>query len=98
MDTPCGFSSTNIPCIAFERKWLRRRATDKHGTAGEPDLIGLNNLTAVYDHIHKMRVIPFDLRSFLELTMQTVGSLLPLLPYLGSRNRISKCSKVYTRR
>jgi hypothetical protein len=62
---------------------LRRRATDKHGTAGEPDLIGLNNLTAVYDHIHKMRVIPFDLRSFLELTMQTVGSLLPLLPYLG---------------
>jgi hypothetical protein len=69
--------------IAFERKWLRPRATDKHDTAGEADLVGLNNLTAVYAHIHKMRVVPFDLRSFLELTMQTVGSLFPLLPYLG---------------
>lgn len=69
--------------IAFERKWLRPRATDKHDAAGEADLVGLNNLTAVYAHIHKMRVVPFDLRSFLELTMQTVGSLFPLLPYLG---------------
>ena len=47
--------------IAFERKWLRPRATDKHDTAGEADL-GLNNLTAVYAHVHKMRVVPFDLR------------------------------------
>lgn len=69
--------------IAFERKWLHLRATDKHVTTGEADLVGLNNLTAVYDHIHKMRVVPFDLRSFLELTMQTLGSLFPLLPYLG---------------
>ena len=52
-------------------------------TSLEAELIGLNNLNAVYDHIRKMRVVPFDARSFLELTMQTVGSLLPILPYLG---------------
>ena len=30
-----------------------------------------------------MRVVPFDMRSFLELMGQTLGSLLPLLPYLS---------------
>lgn len=68
--------------IAFERQWLRPRATGKRDITGGADLLGFNNLTAVYAHIDKMRVVPFDLRSFLELTMQTVGSLLPLLPYL----------------
>ena len=43
----------------------------------------MNNLNAVYDHIRKMRVVPIDARSFLELTMQTAGSLPPILPYLG---------------
>ena len=69
--------------IAFEQKWLERRSHGKHDAPGEAELIGLSNLNAVYDHIRKMRVVPFDARSFLELTMQTVGSLLPILPYLG---------------
>jgi hypothetical protein len=50
---------------------------------GEARLLGLNNLNAVYDHIYGMRVVPFDTRSLLELMAQTLGSLAPLLPYLG---------------
>ena len=69
--------------IAFERKWLERRSHGKYDPSGEAELIGLSNLNTVYDHIRKMRVVPFDARSFLELTMQTFGSLLPILPYLG---------------
>jgi hypothetical protein len=55
---------------------------------GEADLFALNNLNAVYEHIRKIRVVPFDLRSFLELMMQTLGSLLPLLPYLGIPDKL----------
>ena len=69
--------------VAFEQKWLDPRSHGTDDTAGEAELTGLSNLNAVYDHIRKMRVVPFDARSFLELTMQTVGSLLPILPYLG---------------
>jgi hypothetical protein len=69
--------------MAFERKWLERRSYGKYDPSSEAELTGLNSLNAVYDHIRKMRVVPFDARSFLELTMQTIGSLLPILPYLG---------------
>ena len=69
--------------IGFEQKWLDPRSHGKHDAAAEAELTGLSNLNAVYDHIRRMRVVPFDARSFLELTMQTVGSLLPILPYLG---------------
>ncbi|HVG02910.1 MAG TPA: hypothetical protein VM842_08465 [Nitrospira sp.] len=43
---------------------------------------GLNVLNQVYDHIHKMRVVPFDLRSFSELVGSALGPLMPLLPYV----------------
>ena len=69
--------------IAFEQEWLEPRSHGKNDEPGESELIGLNNLNTVYEHLRKMRVVPFDARSFLELTMQTVGSLLPILPYLG---------------
>ena len=69
--------------VAFEQKWLDPRSHGKHDAAAEAELTGLSNLNAVYENIRRMRVVPFDARSFLELTMQTVGSLLPILPYLG---------------
>jgi hypothetical protein len=69
--------------IAFEQKWLHAPPRGPYEAGGEAQLLGLNNLNAVYDHIYKMRVVPFDTRSFLELTAQTLGSLVPLLPYLG---------------
>ncbi len=68
--------------LAFEQKWLEPRSHGRYEPVGDAELIGLSNLNAVYDHIRKMRVVPIDVRSFLELTMQTAGSLAPLLPYL----------------
>jgi hypothetical protein len=69
--------------IAFERKWLHAPSGGQDEALGEARLVGLNTLNAVYDHVYRMRVVPFDARSFLELTAQTLGSLVPLLPYLG---------------
>ena len=68
--------------VAFEQKWLEPRSHGRYDPVGEAELTGMSNLNAVYDHIGKMRVVPIDARSFLELTMQTAGSLAPLLPYL----------------
>ena len=46
------------------------------------DLSGLDALNRVYDHIHKMRVVPLDLRSFSELVWSALGPMIPLLPYV----------------
>lgn len=67
----------------FEEKWLYACNTGKFYVMGGSELLGMKNLSEVYDHINKMRVVPFDFRSFMELMGQTLGSLLPLLPYLG---------------
>jgi len=36
-----------------------------------------------FEHIEKMRIVPFDLRSFAELLGRTPGALVPLLGYLN---------------
>lgn len=76
--------------VAFEEKWLESGPRENPEALREADLAGLNNLNAVYDHIKKMRVVPFDTRSFLELMGQTLGSLLPILPYVGVPEPIAK--------
>lgn len=66
--------------IYFEQRWL----TPCHGENCEV-LMGnylgaMRNLTAAYDQMKRMRVVPFDPRSFTELFGSTAGSLLPLIP------------------
>ena len=64
---------------AFEEKWLKACSSGHYELMSGSDLVGLNALNQVYDHIHKMRVVPFDLRSFSELLGSAVGPLVPLL-------------------
>jgi hypothetical protein len=50
------------------------------------ELTELNTLSTMFTHIQKMRVVPFDLRSFGQLMASSFGSiatLLPLLEYEG---------------
>jgi len=67
---------------AFEEKWLKACSSGHYELMSGSDLAGLDALNRVYDHIHKMRVVPFDLRSFSELVGSALGPLVPLLPYL----------------
>lgn len=67
---------------AFEEKWLKACSSGNYELMSGSDLAGLNALNQVYDHIHKMRVVPFDLRSFGELVGSALGPMIPLLPYV----------------
>jgi hypothetical protein len=64
---------------AFNLTWHN---AGKDATLGA-DLLQWQQLRSFYEHIEKMRIVPFDLRSFGELLGQTLGSLLPLLAYLN---------------
>ncbi|HEY6084065.1 MAG TPA: hypothetical protein VIU63_01635, partial [Nitrospira sp.] len=67
---------------AFEEKWLKACSSGHYELMSGSDLAGLDALNRVYDHIHKMRVVPFDLRSFSELIGSALGPMVPLLPYV----------------
>ena len=67
---------------AFERHWLKACEEGNLDIMAGGELAGMNNLTTVFDRIHHMRVVPFDLRSFSELVGAAIGPILPLLPYL----------------
>lgn len=67
---------------AFERHWLQACEDGNLDAMAGGELAGLNNLTSVFERIHHMRVVPFDLRSFGELVGAAIGPILPLLPYL----------------
>jgi hypothetical protein len=67
---------------AFEEKWLKACSSGNYELMSGSDLSGLNALNQVYAHIHAMRVVPFDLRSFSELVGSALGPMVPLLPYL----------------
>ena len=67
---------------AFEEKWLKACSSGNYELMSGSDLAGLNALNQVYGHIHKMRVVPFDLRSFSELVGSALGPMVPLLPYI----------------
>ena len=68
--------------VAFEEKWRKACSSGNYELMGGSDLSGLNSLNQVYDQIHAMRVVPFDLRSFSELVGSALGPMVPLLPYL----------------
>ncbi len=68
--------------LAFETKWLRACSSGQYELMSGSDLAGLNALNQVYDRIHHMRVVPFDLRSFSELLGSALGPIVPLIPYV----------------
>jgi hypothetical protein len=68
--------------LTFEKRWLKAVASGEFHTMSGSDLSGMSNLNSVFDRLHSMRVVPFDLRSFGELVASAVGPILPLLPYL----------------
>src|SRR5207247_2402323 len=64
---------------SFNAMWQR----PEHDVSLSADLLQWRQLRNLYEHIEKMRIVPFDLRSFAELVGQTLASLVPLLAYLN---------------
>ena len=65
--------------LTFERQWREMSASTAGTTLAGTDLVVYNQLRALYQHVHAMRVVPFDLRSFSELVGYATGPFLPLL-------------------
>jgi hypothetical protein len=69
------FASTYVG--EFESRWLTGHQEDFNQAGDEFDL--LNNLKATYEQVESMRVVPFDLKSLVELVTATLIPLGPLI-------------------
>lgn len=67
--------------LSFEEKWLHASSEGERHALDSGDVTEFNYISHVYDRIQKMRVVPFDTRSFAELIASALGPILPLLPY-----------------
>lgn len=81
---------------SFERQWLRHERPERHDPAAEEIrmLAEQNALDAVYNRIHRMRVVPFDLRSFAQLLGSTFGAIATVLPLLHAKGELHEIMEV----
>jgi hypothetical protein len=53
------------------------------------ELTELNTLATLFQRVERMRVVPFDLRSFGQLVGSTLGSIATLLPLLHAKGELA---------
>jgi hypothetical protein len=75
---------------AFHRKWVSGENPEEETILSNPDPSSLADIGAGYERIHNMRVVPFDLRTVISLTVTAIIPLLPLLLTVYPFNELIK--------
>lgn len=70
-----------ISALKLENQWLDTPFDEEKESVARTELSQLNLLTGFYERINAMRVVPFDLRSAMQLIGSALGPMLPLIPY-----------------
>jgi hypothetical protein len=67
---------------AFEAKWIENSTeTTRESILGNPDFQSLVDIAVGYDHIERMRMLPFDSKAFVVLAL---SAMIPMLPLIGT--------------
>jgi hypothetical protein len=72
--------------LEFESHWL----APEGAAQADRELSRLNNVATIFARVEDMRVVPFDLRSAVQLTASTVGSIATALPLLKIEGPLTK--------
>lgn len=63
----------------FDHKWLRGGAAEDESLVGSPDISSLADLGAGFDVVNDMRLVPFSIRTVVQLAVVTLFPIAPLL-------------------
>jgi hypothetical protein len=67
---------------SFEEKWMNNSLEQpKENFLGSADIQSLADVATPYDHIDRMRLLPFDSKAFVVLVLAT---MLPMVPLVGT--------------
>ncbi|MGE0665955.1 MAG: hypothetical protein AB7O49_05290 [Sphingomonadales bacterium] len=72
-----------------ESRWLEDGRTEQPASEEIRELAELATLHTMFNHIDRMRVVPFDLRSFGQLAGSSFGSIATLLPLLQYDGKVT---------
>ncbi len=65
----------------FDEKWIKARGTDRASLLGSPDAQTLAGVGAIYEHVERMQLLPFDRKALLVLVS---AALIPMIPLVGT--------------
>jgi hypothetical protein len=63
----------------FDHKWIRGGAAEDESLIGSPDISSLADLGASFEVVNDMRLVPFSIRTVVQLTVVTLVPVAPLL-------------------
>jgi hypothetical protein len=66
---------------AFDEKWVKPRDTNRESLLGSPDVSSLADIAMAFEHVERMRLIPWDKKALMVLVMAAV---IPMIPLLGT--------------
>jgi hypothetical protein len=66
---------------AFDKKWVKAEDAAQEQLLGSHDVASLAELAQVFEHVERMRLIPFDHKALLVLV---AAALIPMIPLLGT--------------
>jgi hypothetical protein len=72
---------------AFDKKWLKPRATNRETLLGNPDVQSLSAIAQAFEHVDQMQLIPVDRKALIVLL---ISALLPMVPLLGTTVALSE--------
>lgn len=68
---------------AFEEKWLKNtRGSNQESILGSADIQSMADLATSYDHVERMRLIPYDVKA---LAVLLAAALVPMIPLVGTQ-------------
>jgi hypothetical protein len=66
---------------AFDEKWIKAADT-KESLLGSPDVQSLADVATAYEHVERMRLVPFDEKA---LAVSVVAVLVPIVPLVATQ-------------
>jgi hypothetical protein len=66
---------------AFEEKWVKAHVTSRAKLLGSTDAASVAEMAAIFDHVERMQLVPFDRKALL---VMVAAALIPMIPLLGT--------------
>ena len=66
---------------AFDEKWIARSQSKHEDLLGNPDVSSLANFALAFEHVRRMRIVPFDYQA---AAVIVVSAIVPMLPFIST--------------
>jgi hypothetical protein len=66
---------------AFDEKWVKPQGINRESLLGNPDVSSLADIAIAFEHVERMKLIPWDKKALIVLVL---AALVPMIPLVGT--------------